>query len=202
MIESGHPLGLFRTSAAAPRVIITNALMIGEFDNLKDWEIAEQMGVANYGQMTAGGWMYIGPQGIVHGTYNTLLNAGRLKLGIPNDGDLAGKLFVSSGLGGMSGAQPKAIEIANGVGIIAEVDGSRIKTRLDQGWVGMSSDNLDDIFKAALDHVKQKKASRLPITAMSWICLNISRSIAFMSTYYRIRRPAMRRMTAATVRKA
>ena len=135
VIESGHPLGLFKSNPNAPRVIITNALMIGMFDNLKDWEIAEEMGVANYGQMTAGGWMYIGPQGIVHGTFNTLLNAGRMKLGIPNDGDLRGYIFVSSGLGGMSGAQSKAMEIANGVGIIAEVDRSRINTRLEQGWV-------------------------------------------------------------------
>ena len=110
VVESGHPLGLFKSRPEAPRVTITNALMVGMFDNIKDWEIAEEMGVANYGQMTAGGWMYIGPQGIVHGTYNTLLNAGRQQLGIPNDGDLRGHLFVSSGLGGMSGAQPKAAE--------------------------------------------------------------------------------------------
>ena len=108
VIESGHPLGLFRSRPDAPRVIITNSMMIGQFDNQHDWHIAAQMGVANYGQMTAGGWMYIGPQGIVHGTFNTLLNAGRLKLGIPQDKDLRGHLFVSSGLGGMSGAQPKA----------------------------------------------------------------------------------------------
>lgn len=156
VIESGHPLGLFRTRENAPRVMITNALMVGMFDNLDDWEVAEQMGVANYGQMTAGGWMYIGPQGIVHGTYNTLLNAGRLKLGIPNDGDLRGHLFITSGLGGMSGAQPKAVEIANGVGIIAEVDKSRIKTRLDQGWVSMSSSNLDEIFKVVKEHLENK----------------------------------------------
>ncbi|RYM06370.1 urocanate hydratase [Sporolactobacillus sp. THM7-7] len=157
VIESGHPLGLFRTRETAPRVIITNALMVGEFDNLKDWEVAEQMGVANYGQMTAGGWMYIGPQGIVHGTYNTLLNAGRMKLGIPNDADLSGHLFVSSGLGGMSGAQPKAVEIANGVGIIAEVDQSRIETRLNQGWVSVSSGNLEEIFKIAKEHLDKKE---------------------------------------------
>ncbi|NLZ92197.1 MAG: urocanate hydratase, partial [Clostridiales bacterium] len=129
VLMSGHPLGLFPSKPEAPRVIITNALMVGMFDNQKDWEIAEEMGVANYGQMTAGGWMYIGPQGIVHGTFNTLLNAGRLKLGIPHDEDLKGRLFISSGLGGMSGAQAKAVEIAGGVGIIAEVDYYRIKTR-------------------------------------------------------------------------
>ena len=142
VLESGHPLGLFPSKPEAPRVILTNGLMVGMFDNQKDWEIAEEMGVANYGQMTAGGWMYIGPQGIVHGTYNTLLNAGRMHLGIPNDGDLAGHLFVSSGLGGMSGAQPKAAEIASAVGIIAEVDASRIKTRLEQGWVKESYEDL------------------------------------------------------------
>ena len=113
VVESGHPLGLFPSKPTAPRVIITNALMVGMFDNLKDWEIAEELGVANYGQMTAGGWMYIGPQGIVHGTFNTILGAGRKYLGVAEHGDLAGKLFVSSGLGGMSGAQPKAANIAN-----------------------------------------------------------------------------------------
>ncbi|MFT8390098.1 MAG: urocanate hydratase [Sporolactobacillus sp.] len=157
VLESGHPLGLFRTKPEAPRVILTNALMVGMFDNLDDWEVAEQMGVANYGQMTAGGWMYIGPQGIVHGTYNTLLNAGRQKLGIPSEGDLAGHLFISSGLGGMSGAQPKAVEIANGVGIIAEVDPSRIETRLKQGWVGMSSSDLAEVFKVAAEYMKNKQ---------------------------------------------
>lgn len=156
VMESGHPLGLFPSKPDAPRVIITNGLMVGLFDNQKDWEIAEEMGVANYGQMTAGGWMYIGPQGIVHGTYNTLLNAGRLHLGIPNDGDLAGRIFVSSGLGGMSGAQPKAAEIANAVGIIAEVDMSRIKTRLDQGWVQECFDDLDQVFASAAQHVADK----------------------------------------------
>lgn len=157
VLESGHPLGLFRTKKEAPRVILTNALMVGMFDNLEDWEVAEQMGVANYGQMTAGGWMYIGPQGIVHGTYNTLLNAGRQRLGIPSEGDLSGHLFISSGLGGMSGAQPKAVEIANGVGIIAEVDPSRIATRLEQGWVNMSSSDLAEVFQVADVHLKSQK---------------------------------------------
>jgi urocanate hydratase len=158
VIESGNPIGLFRTRKDAPRVINTNALMVGIYDNSADWEVAEQMGVANYGQMTAGGWMYIGPQGIVHGTYNTLLNAGRLKLGIPNDKDLTGHLFVSSGLGGMSGAQPKAVEIAHGVGIIAEVDPSRIQTRLDQGWVSVSSADLAEIFQVARQYLAAKKS--------------------------------------------
>ena len=149
VIESGHPLGLFPSRPDAPRVIITNALMVGMFDNQNDWEIAEQMGVANYGQMTAGGWMYIGPQGIVHGTFNTLLNAGRIKLGLRHDEDLRGKLFITSGLGGMSGAQGKAIEIAGGVGIIAEVDLSRIQTRLSQGWISCMSEDLPEVFRLA-----------------------------------------------------
>ncbi|XER07699.1 Urocanate hydratase [Sporomusa rhizae] len=149
VVASGHPLGLFPSKPDAPRVIITNALMVGMFDNHNDWEIAEEMGVANYGQMTAGGWMYIGPQGIVHGTFNTILTAGRLKLGVGPEDDLHGKLFVSSGLGGMSGAQPKAAEIANAVGIIADVDISRINTRLEQGWVSKCSDNLEQVFTMA-----------------------------------------------------
>ena len=157
VVESGHPVGLFRSKPEAPRVIITNALMVGMFDNPKDWDIAEQMGVANYGQMTAGGWMYIGPQGIVHGTFNTLLNAGRKILGIPQDEDLKGRLFITSGLGGMSGAQPKAVEIANGVGIIAEVDYSRIKTRLNQGWVKKVSSDLKEVFEVAHEYMKKRE---------------------------------------------
>ena len=153
VIESGHPLGLFPSRPESPRVIITNALMVGMFDNMEDWEIAEEMGVANYGQMTAGGWMYIGPQGIVHGTYNTILNAARQRLGVKPDGNLHGILFVTSGLGGMSGAQPKAIEIAGGVGIIAEVDRSRIETRLKQGWVRYVSDDLHDVFETAAKYL-------------------------------------------------
>lgn len=157
VVASGHPLGLFPSKPDAPRVIITNALMVGMFDNAEDWEIAEEMGVANYGQMTAGGWMYIGPQGIVHGTFNTILNAGRKYLGVPEQGDLAGYTFVSSGLGGMSGAQPKAATIANAVGIFAEVDISRIKTRHDQGWVQVVSDDLDEVFALAKEKIDAKE---------------------------------------------
>ena len=157
VVESGHPLGLFRSRPDAPRVIITNAMMVGMFDNQKDWHTAMQMGVANYGQMTAGGWMYIGPQGIVHGTFNTLLNAGRLKLGIPQHGDLRGHLFVSSGLGGMSGAQPKAAEIAGAACIIAEVDISRIKTRHDQGWVKHITTDKGEAFRIAREAMDRKE---------------------------------------------
>lgn len=149
VIESGHPLGLFKSKPDAPRVIITNAMMVGMFDTQKDWHEAMQMGVANYGQMTAGGWMYIGPQGIVHGTFNTLLNAGRKKLGIAQDKDLSGHLFVSSGLGGMSGAQPKAAVIAGAACIIAEVDPSRIETRRTQGWVQHVTTDMGEAFALA-----------------------------------------------------
>ncbi len=157
VVESGHPLGLFKSSPEAPRVIITNSMMVGLFDNRLDWEIAAQMGVANYGQMTAGGWMYIGPQGIVHGTFNTLLNAGRLKLGIPHDGDLRGHLFVSSGLGGMSGAQPKAAVIAGAAAIIAEVDISRIRTRHDQGWVDVVTASIPEAFDMAAKAMAERR---------------------------------------------
>lgn len=157
VIESGHPLGLFKSNPTAPRVILTNGLMVGLFDNSKDFHAATQMGVANYGQMTAGGWMYIGPQGIVHGTFNTILNAGRLKLGIGPDEDLRGRLFVTSGLGGMSGAQPKAVEIANGVGIIAEVDYSRIETRHSQGWVTKVTESPKEAFDTAFIYMEKKE---------------------------------------------
>ena len=157
VIESGHPLGLFRSRPDAPRVIITNAMMVGQFDNQRDWHIAMQMGGANYGQMTAGGWMYIGPQGIVHGTFNTLLNAGRMKLGIPQDKDLRGHLFVSSGLGGMSGAQPKAAEIAGAACIIAEVDASRIETRYKQGWVGHVTDCIVEAFRIVYEAMERRE---------------------------------------------
>lgn len=158
VIESGHPLGLFKSRIESPRVIITNAIMVGMFDNQKDWHNAMQLGVANYGQMTAGGWMYIGPQGIVHGTFNTILNAGRLKLGVGQNEDLRGHNFVTSGLGGMSGAQPKAVEIAGAVGIIAEVDYSRIETRHKQGWVNIISSDLKEIFTIAEEYMAKKKS--------------------------------------------
>ncbi len=158
VVMSGHPTGLFKSQKTSPRVIITNGLMIGMFDNPQDWAKAAAMGVSSYGQMTAGGWMYIGPQGIVHGTFNTLLNAGRKILGIPDDQDLAGHLFVTSGLGGMSGAQPKAVEIAGGVGIIAEVDQSRIETRHSQGWVSEIVETPGEAFALAKKYMDKKES--------------------------------------------
>ncbi len=144
VVSSGHPLGLFPSRPEAPRAIISNGLMIGMFDTPEDFQRLAALGCVNYGQMTAGGWMYIGPQGIVHGTYITLLNAGRLYLGLDDEANLSGRTFVTSGLGGMSGAQGKALEIAGGAGIIAEVDGSRIATRHSQGWVTGASDDLGE----------------------------------------------------------
>ena len=158
VVASGHPTGLFRSNPYAPRAIITNALMVGEFDDYDNWARAAAIGVANYGQMTAGGWMYIGPQGIVHGTYSTILNAARLFCGVPKDGDLTGKLFVTSGLGGMSGAQGKATVIAKGVGIVAEVDISRIHTRLEQGWVDKIARTPEEAFNMA----REKQEAKVP----------------------------------------
>ncbi len=157
VVMSGHPLGLFPSSKQSPRVIITNGLIIGEFDHLEQWNRLVAMGVSSYGQMTAGGWMYIGPQGIVHGTYSTLLNAGRTQLNIPQTEDLKGILFVSSGLGGMSGAQGKAVKIAGGVGIIAEVDDSRIQTRFKQGWIDVVSSDCESAFLLAKEAINEKK---------------------------------------------
>ena len=136
-----------------------------------------EMGVANYGQMTAGGWMYIGPQGIVHGTFNTLLNAGRLKLGIPQDKDLRGHFFVSSGLGGMSGAQPKAAEIAGAASIIAEVDSSRIETRYRQGWVGHVTQDLSEAFRLAKEAMERREPCSIAYHGNVFMNLLISSAV-------------------------
>lgn len=156
VIQSGHPVGLFHSNKTAPRVMITNGLTIGLYDNLEDFKRLTALGVANYGQMTAGGWMYIGPQGIVHGTYNTLLNASRrIKEGAQ---DMEGLIFVSSGLGGMSGAQGKAGKIANGVALVAEVDESRINTRYEQGWVDAITRTPQEAFELANKAKNNKEA--------------------------------------------
>lgn len=161
VLMSGHPLGVFKSFKHAPRVILTNGLMIGQYDTPEHFARAAALGVANYGQMTAGGWMYIGPQGIVHGTYSTLLNAARTKLGMAKTANLAGILFVSSGLGGMSGAQGKAMKMAGGVGLIAEVDRSRIDTRHTQGWIDAVHDTPKAAFEAAQAAQKNQEAVSL-----------------------------------------
>jgi len=137
---SGHPMGLFPSSKEAPRVIVTNGMMIPNYSKQDDWEKFNALGVTQYGQMTAGSYMYIGPQGIVHGTTITLLNGGRM---IAKEGEsLAGKVFVSSGLGGMSGAQPKAGNIAGCISVIAEVNPKATKTRHSQGWIDEVAEDL------------------------------------------------------------
>jgi urocanate hydratase len=133
VLYSGHPMGIFPSSKEAPRVVITNGMMIPNFSKPDDWERFNALGVTQYGQMTAGSFMYIGPQGIVHGTTITLLNAGRKF--VKSKSGLAGKVFVSAGLGGMSGAQAKAATIAGAIGVIAEINPKAIQTRHSQGWV-------------------------------------------------------------------
>ncbi len=131
VIYSGHPMGLFPSSKNAPRLVVSNGIMIPNYSKQDDWEKFNALGVTQFGQMTAGSYMYIGPQGIVHGTTITILNAGR-KIGY---NDLKGKLFVTSGLGGMSGAQPKAGNIAGCITVVAEINPKATKTRHSQGWV-------------------------------------------------------------------
>ncbi|MDD5570597.1 MAG: urocanate hydratase [Bacteroidales bacterium] len=145
VLYSGHPLGLFPSHKDAPRVVVTNGMVIPNYSKSDDWERFNALGVSQYGQMTAGSFMYIGPQGIVHGTTITVLNAGRMLK--ESGGDLAGKVFVSSGLGGMSGAQPKAAVIAGAIGVIAEVNPKALKTRHSQGWVDEVFDNLDKLIQ-------------------------------------------------------
>ena len=153
-LYSGHPMGVFPSSKEAPRVIVTNGMMIPNYSKQDDWEKYNALGVTQYGQMTAGSYMYIGPQGIVHGTTITLLNGGRM---IAKQGEsLAGKLFVSAGLGGMSGAQPKAGNIAGCISVIAEVNPKATQTRHSQGWVDEVISGLD----ALVARVNQAKANK------------------------------------------
>lgn len=157
IVSSGHPLGLFPTSKSAPRVILTNALMVGKYNDNDNWNRAAAIGVSNYGQFTAGGWFYIGSQGIVHGTFSTLLSVAREILHHSSEAMLEGSLFVSSGLGGMSGAQGKAVEMCNGVGIIAEVDESKIELRQRLGWVSLRAESCSEAFGLAREWIGKKK---------------------------------------------
>ena len=149
VINSGHPLGLFPSDPESPRVVISNGLVIPNHSSQLDYERMNALGVTQFGQMTAGSYMYIGPQGIVHGTTITLLNAARKYLNIANDSNLAGILFITSGLGGMSGAQAKAAVIAGAVCIIAEVDPAAAKKRHEQGWLSELYYDLDSVIKRA-----------------------------------------------------
>ena len=151
---SGHPMGLFPSHKDAPRVVVTNGMVIPNYSSPDHWEKFNALGVSQYGQMTAGSFMYIGPQGIVHGTTITLLNAGRLT----GNESLAGKLFISSGLGGMSGAQAKAAVISGAVGVIAEINPKAVTTRHSQAWVDEVYDNLDNLLERIRTAKKNKEA--------------------------------------------
>lgn len=146
VLNSGHPLGLFPSGEEAPRVVITNGMVIPNYSGTEDYERFNSLGVSQYGQMTAGSFMYIGPQGIVHGTTITVLNAGRMLQGEGKEG-LKGKLFVTSGLGGMSGAQPKATVIAGGICVVAEVNPTAINKRHIQGWLDEVYEDIDTIIR-------------------------------------------------------
>ncbi len=151
VLYSGHPLGLFPSHKDAPRVVVTNGMMIPNYSKKEDWNKYNALGVTSYGQMTAGSFMYIGPQGIVHGTTITLLNAGRLK-NLGTNG-LRGKLFITSGLGGMSGAQTKAAIIAGAVGVVAEVDPDAVKQRVTDGYV--EAENVYTDLDALLNRIEE-----------------------------------------------
>lgn len=154
VVSSGHPVGLFHSCAEAPRVILTNGLLVGKYNDNDNWNRAAAMGVSNYGQFTAGGWFYIGSQGIVHGTFSTLLSVARSVLHHTNSEDMMkGSLFVTAGLGGMSGAQGKSIEMCNGVGIIAEVDESKIALRQRLGWVTLRTETPEEAFELARSYI-------------------------------------------------
>ena len=159
VMYSGHPLGLFPSHKNAPRVVVTNGMVIPNYSKPDDWERDNALGVSQYGQMTAGSYMYIGPQGIVHGTTITVLNAARKQLVKRGQkgGDIHGMLFVTAGLGGMSGAQPKAGNIAGVVSVTAEINPLAAQKRYDQGWVDELHDNLDELIPAIRKAVADKK---------------------------------------------
>ncbi len=161
VLYSGHPMGLFPSHIEAPRVIVTNGMVIPNYSKPNDWEKFNALGVSQYGQMTAGSFMYIGPQGIVHGTTITILNAGRKIAKKNGNTELRGKIFVSSGLGGMSGAQAKAAVIAGAVGVIAEVNPKVVKTRRSQGWVDEVFQDLNLLIKRIKIAVDKKEAVSL-----------------------------------------
>ena len=161
VMYSGHPMGLFPSSKDAPMAIVTNGLVVPNYSSQTDYERMSALGVSQYGQMTAGSYMYIGPQGIVHGTTITILNAARRYLSLPKDSDLGGVLFVTSGLGGMSGAQAKAAVIAGAVCIIAEIDPVAANKRFSQGWVTELHEDLGELAARARVAISRKEAVSL-----------------------------------------
>ena len=160
VMYSGHPLGVFPSHREAPRAVVTNGMVIPNYSSPDDWERMNALGVSQYGQMTAGSYMYIGPQGIVHGTTITLLNAGRIKARVPSP-DLRGKIFVTSGLGGMSGAQPKATVISGGICLVAEVNPKVTRIRHEQGWVDEVYSDTDKLLVRMRKAQKAKEAVSL-----------------------------------------
>jgi len=160
VLHSGHPLGLFPSHAAAPRVVVTCGMVVPNHSSPEDYERLAALGVTSYGQMTAGSFMYIGPQGIVHGTTITLLNAGRRYLGMADTDDLAGRVYVTSGLGGMSGAQAKAAVIAGAVAVIAEINPRAAQKRLEQGWLQEIETDLERV----LARIEEARAAARPLS--------------------------------------
>ena len=161
VMYSGHPLGLFPSSPESPRVVVTNGMVIPNYSSQQDYERMNALGVSQFGQMTAGSYMYIGPQGIVHGTTITILNAARKYLGKTSESGLGGVLYVTSGLGGMSGAQAKAAVIAGAVCIIAEIDPTPARKRHTQGWLTELFDDLDELCNRAETAVANSEAVSL-----------------------------------------
>lgn len=182
VLYSGHPLGVFPSTPYAPRLVITNGMMVPNYSKREDYEKLFALGVTMYGQMTAGSYCYIGPQGIVHGTTLTILNAGRKYLGLEvliefrfitlnsflnvffsicSMKDLSGKVFITSGLGGMSGAQAKAAVISGCIGVVAEVSEEAVDKRKNQGWVFEKTDNLDEIISKIRQYRKERKATSI-----------------------------------------
>ena len=157
VMYSGHPMGLFPSHKDAPRVVVTNGMVIPNYSKQDDWERFNALGVSQYGQMTAGSYMYIGPQGIVHGTTITVMNAARMRLKA-GETDIHGMLFVSSGLGGMSGAQPKAGNISGVVSVVAEINPKVVKKRFDQGWVDEIHTDLDKLIARIREAQTKKEA--------------------------------------------
>ncbi|MCK4661924.1 MAG: urocanate hydratase [Bacteroidales bacterium] len=157
VLYSGFPIGLFPSHKDAPKVVVTNGMVIPNYSKQDDYEKFNALGVSQYGQMTAGSFMYIGPQGIVHGTTITILNAGR-KILKKGETDIKGKIFVSSGLGGMSGAQPKATVISGVIGVIAEINPKAVHTRFSQGWVDEVYTDLDKLVKRIIKAKNDKEA--------------------------------------------
>ena len=160
VMYSGHPLGLFPSSPDAPRVVVTNGMVIPNYSSPDDWERMNALGVSQYGQMTAGSYMYIGPQGIVHGTTITVMNAARKRFTAGRT-DTCGMLFVTSGLGGMSGAQPKAGNISGVVSVVAEINPKAARKRYEQGWVDELHEALDELIPRIRQAVKAKEVVSL-----------------------------------------